>query len=57
MKKIVTCPVCGKKIFKAEGVNDMEIPCSFCKNKIIVNLVKDELVVSIQTPVKATERL
>lgn len=38
MKKFITCPECGYKLFKAEEGADVELTCPNCKERLEITI-------------------
>lgn len=37
IKLTVSCPVCGKVLFKSQSAKEIEVICPKCKHNIVVN--------------------
>lgn len=44
MKYVATCPICGKKFFKAEEGSEIEMQCPNCKEQVNVVVISGTVI-------------
>lgn len=44
------CPVCGRNLFKGNAESRIEIYCPKCSSLLQINILADEIMVTVETP-------